>query len=62
MPRGGDWAPTGADSNIGPIASKPAARTPAARVEKRASGVDSDRASLTHEADGNGGLVLRSDR
>ena len=25
------------------------------------SGVGADRASLTHEADGNGGLVLRSD-
>ena len=34
--------------------------TSPARAESRPSGIDADRASLTHEADGNGGLVLRS--
>jgi hypothetical protein len=35
--------------------------TDAARAANRASGNNADRAAVTHEADGNGGLVLRSD-
>ena len=58
-PAGAAWAPAGAEMSRGAIAECRRRRArPAARTTRCAG---ADRASLTHEADGNGGLVLRSD-
>jgi hypothetical protein len=60
-PFGSAWALAGAHRPIGPIVTMAAKTTMPARAAKRVTGVNADRASLTLEADGNGGLVLRSD-
>jgi hypothetical protein len=61
-PRGELWAPARAESATKPVERRTARKTEPKRADTRASGGKADRASLTHETDGKGGLVLRSDR
>src|SRR5208283_6241983 len=55
------WADAGTAKSAVPTAATSANSTSPARAVNRPSGADADRALRTHEADGNSGLVLRSD-